>query len=62
MLGLRYDSADGRALAARIAEVMRDAAYTASVELAKDKGVGSRMAFSMPGSCRSALMRSRVAP
>ena len=37
-LGLRYDSAEGRAMAARIAEDMRDAAYMASVENAKDKG------------------------
>jgi len=37
-LGLRYDSAEGRAMAARIAEEMRDAAYMASVEIARDKG------------------------
>ena len=37
-LGLRYDSAEGRAMAARIAEEMRDAAYLASVEIAKEKG------------------------
>jgi ribonucleoside-diphosphate reductase alpha chain len=37
-LNLRYDSAEGRAMAARIAEEMRDAAYLASVEIAKDKG------------------------
>ncbi len=38
-LGLRYDQDEGRAMAARIAEEMRDAAYMASVEIAKDKGV-----------------------
>jgi ribonucleoside-diphosphate reductase alpha chain len=38
MLGLRYDSEEGRALAARIACELRDAAYAASVELAKEKG------------------------
>ena len=38
MLGLRYDSNEGRACAARIAERMRDAAYAASVELAREKG------------------------
>ncbi|MBS0325736.1 MAG: ribonucleoside-diphosphate reductase, adenosylcobalamin-dependent [Proteobacteria bacterium] len=38
LLGLRYDSDDGRAMAARIAEAMRDAAYTASVAVAGDKG------------------------
>ncbi len=37
-LGLRYDSDEGRALAARIAEEMRDAAYLASVGLAREKG------------------------
>ncbi|TWO72720.1 adenosylcobalamin-dependent ribonucleoside-diphosphate reductase [Caenimonas sedimenti] len=37
MLGLRYDAADGRAMAARIARSMRDAAYLASVELAREK-------------------------
>lgn len=34
MLGLRYDSAAGRYMAARIAQTMRDTAYRASVELA----------------------------
>ena len=38
MLCLRYDREDGRQMAARIAECMRDAAYRASVELAKEKG------------------------
>ena len=38
MLKLRYDRAEGRAMAARIAETMRNAAYRASVELAKEKG------------------------
>ncbi|OON64505.1 ribonucleoside-diphosphate reductase, adenosylcobalamin-dependent [Massilia sp. KIM] len=38
MLGLRYDAEEGRALAARIAEELRDAAYAASVELAREKG------------------------
>ncbi len=37
-LGLRYDSDEGRAMASRIAEEMRDAAYLSSVEIAKDKG------------------------
>ncbi|MGE5103939.1 MAG: LAGLIDADG family homing endonuclease, partial [Betaproteobacteria bacterium] len=36
-LGLRYDSDEGRATAARIAEAMRDAAYTASIDIAKEK-------------------------
>ncbi len=38
MLGLRYDSAAARTEAARIAEVMRDAAYDASADLARERG------------------------
>jgi len=38
MLGLRYDTADGRDMARRMAECMRDAAYGASVDLALEKG------------------------
>ncbi len=38
MLGLRYDRAPGREMAAEIARRMRDAAYRASVQLAKEKG------------------------
>ena len=38
MLNLRYDSAAARGEAARIAEVMRDAAYDASVDLARERG------------------------
>ncbi|HEX4986100.1 MAG TPA: adenosylcobalamin-dependent ribonucleoside-diphosphate reductase [Burkholderiales bacterium] len=38
MLGLRYDTGEARDMAARIAEVMRDGAYAASVDLAKEKG------------------------
>ena len=38
MLKLRYDREDGRAMATEIARRMRDAAYRASVELAKEKG------------------------
>jgi ribonucleoside-diphosphate reductase alpha chain len=38
MLGLRYDSDNGRAMATGIAEAMRDAAYAASVALAREKG------------------------
>jgi ribonucleoside-diphosphate reductase alpha chain len=38
MLCLRYDAQEGRDMAARIAESMRDAAYTASVALAQEKG------------------------
>lgn len=38
MLGLRYDTEEGRATAAEITRKMRDAAYRASIELAKEKG------------------------
>ncbi|TFW32104.1 adenosylcobalamin-dependent ribonucleoside-diphosphate reductase [Massilia horti] len=38
MLGLHYHSDEGRAFAARIARELRDAAYAASIELAKEKG------------------------
>jgi ribonucleoside-diphosphate reductase alpha chain len=38
MLGLRYDSEAGRATAAEIARRLRDAAYRASVALAREKG------------------------
>ncbi|MCC7328334.1 MAG: adenosylcobalamin-dependent ribonucleoside-diphosphate reductase [Burkholderiales bacterium] len=37
-LNLRYDAEEGRAMAARIAREMRDAAYMASVAIAKEKG------------------------
>ena len=38
MLGMRYDSESGRSMAASIAEALRDAAYSASVALAQEKG------------------------
>ena len=38
MLCLRYDAAEGRAMATRIATHMRDAAYAASVDLARERG------------------------
>ena len=38
MLGLRYDSDAGRDAAAGIARAMRDAAYLASVDLARERG------------------------
>lgn len=42
LLGLRYDSAEGRALAVQIASCMRDSAYAASVALAQEKGAFPR--------------------
>jgi ribonucleoside-diphosphate reductase alpha chain len=38
MLGQRYDTPEARATARRISEVMRDAAYEASVALAQERG------------------------
>ncbi|MDH3286335.1 MAG: adenosylcobalamin-dependent ribonucleoside-diphosphate reductase [Betaproteobacteria bacterium] len=38
MLGLRYDTDEARRMAARIAEAMRNEAYSASVDLAREKG------------------------
>ncbi|HSN01286.1 MAG TPA: adenosylcobalamin-dependent ribonucleoside-diphosphate reductase [Rudaea sp.] len=38
MLGLRYDGADARAVAADILRTIRDAAYRASADLAREKG------------------------
>jgi ribonucleoside-diphosphate reductase alpha chain len=38
MLGLRYDSDAARDMAARITRTMRDVAYQASIELAREKG------------------------
>jgi ribonucleoside-diphosphate reductase alpha chain len=42
MLRLRYDAPEGREMAAKIARCMRDAAYAASVDLAKEKGAFPR--------------------
>ncbi len=38
MLNLRYDSVEARAMATRMAAAMRDAAYEASAELARERG------------------------
>lgn len=38
MLGIPYNSDEGRQFGARVAEVLRDEAYMASVELAKERG------------------------
>ena len=38
MLGLRYDADEGRAFAADVTRALRDAAYEASVALAREKG------------------------
>jgi ribonucleoside-diphosphate reductase alpha chain len=38
LLGLRYDSAEARAMAGRIAATLRDAAYGSSIALSREKG------------------------
>ena len=42
MLGLRYDSEPARTMARHIATVLRDAAYGASVDLARERGAFAR--------------------
>ncbi|MBX3610013.1 MAG: adenosylcobalamin-dependent ribonucleoside-diphosphate reductase [Hydrogenophaga sp.] len=42
LMGLRYDAPDGVAMARQIAERLRDAAYAASVALAREKGAFPR--------------------
>ena len=66
MLGLRYDEAPARTQAARIAEVMRDAAYEASSDLAAERGAfplfnadlllsGNRFASRLPAALRERI-------
>ena len=38
MMGLKYSSKEGRSFAAKVAQTIRDAAYTASVDLALERG------------------------
>ncbi len=54
MLGLRYDSDAARALAAEAMRTLRDAAYRASIDLAREKG-------SFPGLDRTAFLASGFA-
>jgi ribonucleoside-diphosphate reductase alpha chain len=69
MLGLRYDETPAREKAARISEVLRDAAYEASADLAKERGAPSSSstptccsaATPLPRACRSRCAR-RSAP
>lgn len=58
MLKLRYDRKDGRDMAVRIAERMRNAAYTASVELAKEKGAFPK--FKADGYLKEGTFASRL--
>jgi ribonucleoside-diphosphate reductase alpha chain len=58
MLKLRYDRAEGRDMAARIACCLRDAAYAASVALGREKGVFPRFdadTYLVPGTFASRL-------
>ncbi len=68
MLGLRYDRAEGRDFAARVARELRDAAYWASVELARERGpfplfdaeayfAEGNFASRLPGELQSAIRR-----
>ncbi|ODV09981.1 MAG: ribonucleoside-diphosphate reductase, adenosylcobalamin-dependent [Rubrivivax sp. SCN 70-15] len=69
MLGLRYDTAKARALAAHVAELMRDAAYAASADLARERGAfplfnadlllaGSAFAARLPAPLRERIRAS----
>jgi ribonucleoside-diphosphate reductase alpha chain len=58
MLKLRYDQDDGRGMAVRIARRMRDAAYRASVALAREKGAFP--AFKADGYLESGTFASRL--
>jgi ribonucleoside-diphosphate reductase alpha chain len=70
MLGLRYDSEEGRQMAAGIAERMRDTAYLASVQLAQEKGafplfdaekyLSSGFASRLPGSIKACIRQSGI--
>ncbi|MBW8329931.1 MAG: adenosylcobalamin-dependent ribonucleoside-diphosphate reductase, partial [Thiobacillus sp.] len=65
LLGLGYDSEAARTLAAHVMQTMRDAAYRASIELAREKGVfpafdseaflGSGFASRLPLDIRDAI-------
>jgi ribonucleoside-diphosphate reductase alpha chain len=68
MLNLRYDSPAARAMAARIARCLRDSAYDASVELARERGsfplldrtaylAGNHFASRLPAALRERIRR-----
>jgi ribonucleoside-diphosphate reductase alpha chain len=71
MLGLRYDGEPARAMARRIAEVMRDAAYEASADLAAERGAfplfnadlylaGGRFASRLPAPLKERIRRQGI--
>jgi ribonucleoside-diphosphate reductase alpha chain len=62
MLGIRYDAPEGREFAIRVARTMRDEAYRASVELARERLVcprTSRKTSARPASATATCCRSR---
>jgi ribonucleoside-diphosphate reductase alpha chain len=71
LLGLRYDSEEARRTAAAIAEAMRDEAYAASIELAREKGAfpaldaerylsAPRFASRLPEKLKNAIRRHGI--
>jgi len=71
MLRLKYDTDEARRMAARVAEAMRDQAYQASVELAKERGAfplfnadlylsGSSFAARLPASIKEQIKKSGI--
>ncbi|HMM73043.1 MAG TPA: ribonucleoside-diphosphate reductase, adenosylcobalamin-dependent, partial [Rhodocyclaceae bacterium] len=68
MLRLRYDSPEARAMASRLSEFMRDEAYSASIELARERGAfplfnadlylsGSNFASRLPNDIKERIRR-----
>src|SRR5512134_4028921 len=71
MLRLKYDTEEARAMAARISENMRDHAYIASAELAKERGAfplfnadlylsGTGFASRLPQSVKQAIQKNGI--
>jgi ribonucleoside-diphosphate reductase alpha chain len=71
MLRLRYDTPEARDMAAKIAEFMRDRAYVASVELAKERGAfpmfnkdlylsGGNFASRLPSEIKDAIRKHGI--
>ena len=71
MLRLRYDTPEARQMAAKISEAMRDAAYRASAELAREKGAfplfnadlylsGSSFAARLPDEIKQVIRKNGI--
>jgi ribonucleoside-diphosphate reductase alpha chain len=71
MLGLRYDTDEARATAAKVSEFMRDRAYLASVDLAKERGAfpmfnkdlylsGGNFASRLPDAIKQAIRKHGI--